>query len=267
MLVRTTEMTAVLVGVLTVVLLMSLLRIKQADPSLATFEGRFARLITFIGPAILVGSGMYLYTADMLMLTVIASLIYIAFRQLVIEPKSSSTVRQLLNAFCMLPAVVIAYGLASSSTGFGWLSDIAWLPVFASAIAILLVDVAVRDPKSGAGYRRSASLVIVVAMLANLSTYPTMTTAVVCLLSGVFVLVYGYSFEQRIDFVAGLITVLIGVGYQCVPAFEVFDLGNWGALASVGVLAIVAGSVLERHGALIRARVGAWQSSFKKWQY
>jgi hypothetical protein len=245
--VRTTEMIAVLVGVLTVVLLMSLLRIKQAALSLATFEGRFARLITFTGLAILVGRCMNLCTADMFMLTVIASLIYIAF--------------------CMLPAVVIAYGLTSSITSFGWLSDIAWLPVFASAIAILLVDVSVRDPKSGAGYRRSASLLIVVAMLANLSMYPTMTTAVVCLLSGVFVLVYGYSFEQRIDFVAGLITVLIGVGYQCVLAFEVFDLGNWGALASVGVLAIVAGSVLEHHGALIRARVGAWQSSFKKWQY
>ena len=44
---------------------------------------------------------------------------------------------------------------------------------------------------------------------------------------------------------AGLI---VRVDYQCVTAFESFGAGSWGALATVGVLAIVGGSVLERHG-------------------
>ncbi|MGA8259625.1 MAG: hypothetical protein WB783_05370 [Arenicellales bacterium] len=60
---------------------------------------------------------------------------------------------------------------------------------------------------------------------------------------------------------SALLTFVAGVGYQWHRAFEVFDPGGWTALAVVGIIAIVRGSMLERHGAVLEARLGNWRGS------
>jgi len=58
------------------------------------------------------------------------------------------------------------------------------------------------------------------------------------------------------------VAFLAGVAWQCYAAFRVFDFGSWTTLAILGIAAIVAGSLLERYGAIMGARLANWRQSW-----
>ena len=105
------------------------------------------------------------------------------------------------------------------------------------------------------------------AMLVNVWLFPGLVTAIVCMATGLVISIFGYSVQQRIVFVVGLLTLIAGVLQQCRIALILFDLENWAVLALIGIIAIVAGSVLERHGTVLRARITNWQQSLGNWRY
>lgn len=264
--VRGTAYVAVIVGVLTVVLLVQVVRAKRSDKTLATPEGRFARLVLFSMPAVIVGRGLYLYGADAVMLTVVSSLVFLVLRQLSRDPKLGERGQVILNRLSVIPAASTALGIAGVLMHNHLLAEAMWIPVCVTAGAGLLLEISVRSPSGGAGYRRLAGAVVTLGMLANLWLHPGVDTALVSTVIGLVVTVIGYSDKQRLVFASGLVTFLTGVVYQCYTAFEAFNLGSWTALALVGILAIVSGSVLERHGALFKARLSNWRRSFREWQ-
>ncbi len=264
--VRQAEIVAGLAAVLTAFLLYQVVRAKAKDASLATREGRFARLVLFSAPAILVGRGIYLYSAEIMMLTVIAGLAFIAIRQLSMVHKFSDKARNAINGLSVPPAIATAFGFAITLLDGGWIGDSAWLPVFCVVLAAMLTDIAFRH-RTNTAYLRIANLVLATGMLANLYLFPMLSTAVICLLGGAAVTVYGHSFQKRIEFMMGLTAMLAGTLYQCYMAFQAFDLGSWSALAILGALAIIAASILDRHGSIIHARLSAWQQSIKKVEY
>jgi len=79
--------------------------------------------------------------------------------------------------------------------------------------------------------------------------------------------VYGYMVEQRVVFILGGFTLLVGLGYQIQYAIQIFDLGSWASLAALGVSAILIGSAIERHGSRIKTRLAHWGERFRSWQY
>ena len=64
-------------------------------------------------------------------------------------------------------------------------------------------------------------------------------------------------------FVSGLAAFLWGIAWQCYAAFRVFDFGSWTTLAFMGIVAIVTGSLLERYGAIVGARLANWRHSWR----
>jgi hypothetical protein len=252
--IRQVEVVAVLCVGLVELLIHQVIQAKRHNPSLATHEGRFARLILFLAPCILIGRGIYLYSADVLMLTVIAGIVFMAIRQLSMDAQLSDRARRWINVLSVPPAIVTAGGMAYTLFDAGWIDMAAGLPIASVVLAALCIDLALRHP-ANSGYQRLANHVLAIGMLANLCLFPSIGTAVVCLVSGIVVVVHSYTISHRGGFFTGLAGLLAGGGYQCYLAFEVFDFTSWSALAIMGVLAIVAGSVLERHGPVIRARL------------
>lgn len=265
--VRQTEPVALVFMVSMVVLLFHVTRLNRVDATLSTAEGRFAQWIAFAPLGILAGRDIYLYSADVMMFTVIWASVFLALRQYTlnrgVSPKSAITV----NRVSVVPAVATALGFTAIAADTNWLADALYIPVFAAASSALFLDTSMRSVSGGSGYRRLACLTVAIAMLANLWLFQNLATAVVCLVSGLAISVYGYSVQQRIVFGAGLITLIAGVVHQCHAAFFWFDWENWAVLALIGIIAIIAGSVLERHGTILRARLAHWRQSMGNWQY
>jgi hypothetical protein len=264
--VRQTEPVAALFMLSAAVLIFLVMRLKRHDSTLTTAEGRFARWIVFVPLIMLAGRGMYLYSADAVMYTVLCASAFLALRQYSMDSGLSQRSVDILNRLSVLPAIATATGVTTIAVDANWLADPLYIPLFAVTASALFLDISMRSVLGGSGYRRLASLTLSLAMLANLWLFPGLVTAGACLVSGLAISIYGYSAQQRIVFGAGLFTLVAGVVHQCRTVFIWFDWGNWVALALIGIAAIIAGSVLERHGAVLRARLGNWKQSMGDWQ-
>lgn len=264
--VRETGYIAVLAGALTALLLFRMLRAVRRDRTLATPEGRFARLVIVSMPVIMVGRGMYLYGADAVMITVVSAMVFLVLRQIARDGGTGDRARVIANRLSVLPVLSTALGAAGVLAANTLVNHAVLLPVVAAVSAGMILEISMRSPSGGAGYRRLAGLLAALCMLANLWLFPGVNTALVSTAAGLLVTVLGYSGKQRLIFATGLVTFLAGIAWQCYAAYLVFDLGSWSALAVMGIAAIVAGSLLERHGAIVKARLNNWRQSFQSWQ-
>lgn len=240
---------------------------KRDDSSLKTKEGLLARGLQFLPLAVILGRGMSLYAGDMFLITVLYTLIYVVLRQMEKIFTGEKKIQVWLERAALLPA----YGMSVGVTGivlktFSLPAAFA-IPVFAIMLAALVMEIALYSEHSTVTYRRLAAATVTLGMLANLILFGGVVMAAVCLILGLAVLVYGYMIESRLVFLLGVITLLTGIGYQVSYAVQLFDLGSWASLALIGVTAILAGSVIERHGDRIKTSVKNWGRQFQSWDY
>lgn len=262
--VRDAEAVAVGLGVLTVALVPPVVRAVRTDPSLATAEGRFARLMVTVPLLVIAGRSLFLYSASALLFTTLGALAFVALRQVCLELPRSARLRSWLERVSVACAGATALGAG------GLVEDVAhsalWLPTLALVFAAMLVELSLRSAGDGARLRRLASFAVTLGLTANLLLLPGIATAMLCVGIGLLVVVYGYSVEQKQVFGSGLVTLLVGLAYELVRVASLFALGDWSSLALLGTAAILLASVLERHGARARERVRAWHARIGGWQ-
>jgi hypothetical protein len=264
---RGSEVIGILIMVATLGILSQVSRASRRDATLRTSEGLFARAVQFLPIGIILSRSLYLYATDAFLVTVAALVVFIVIRQIAGQMNGASAMRKILEFFSVIPAGVAAAGLATL-VGDVWVhADPLLLPVFSLSLAALIFEISLRCSGSGTGYRRIASVIVASGMLANLFFFGNVATAAACLLAGIAVMVCGYIVQQHLIFGLGLLTLLVGLGHQVTYAIEMFDLGSWGSLALLGIIAIVTGSVLERHGAEIKLRLASWRQRFQSWDY
>lgn len=254
---------AVVVGLVACLLLYQIYRAGRKDRTLATPEGRFARLVIFALPALMVGRGMYLYGPDAVMITVVSVLVFLVLRQIAADAEAGDRTRVIVNRLSLLPVLTTAAGATGVLEANRLLPDAFLLPAFAAVVAGMALEISMRSPAGGAGYRRIAGLFAASCTLANLWLLPGVDSALVSTLAGLLVAVLGHAGRQRVVFVSGLAAFLWGIAWQCYAAFRVFDFGSWTTLAFMGIIAIVTGSLLERYGAIVGARLANWRHSWR----
>ncbi len=265
--VRESEAVAALLIVVTLPALVRVVAAGRRDRSLATAEGIFARTVQFLPAGILLARSVYLYAPDAVLLTVASLCVYLAVRQLSQQAHPASVVRSGLELFATIPAAATAMGTAAV-VAETWPNAGAWvLPLSSLVFAGLTLELSLRSLRRGAALRRAAALAVALGMLGNLLLFGSVLTAAACLLAGLLVTIYGYSVRQRVVLALGLLTLLAGLGYHVRYAIEFVDIGSWASLALLGMLAILAGSVLERRGAAIVARLSHWKLRFATWDY
>jgi hypothetical protein len=265
--VRGSEVIGTLIIVATFGIVAQVAHASRQDATLRTNEGLFARAVQFLPVGIILSRSFYLYATDAFLATVAALVAFILIRQMATQMDKASAMRAILEFFSMIPAGCAAAGLAVVVDNVWAHADVFVLPVFTVSLAALIFEISLRCTGDGSGYRRIASIIVALGMLTNLFWYGNVVTAAACLVAGVVVMVYGYSVQQRSIFGLGLLTLLVGLGHHIVYAIDMFDLGSWGSLALLGIIAIVTGSLLEGHGADIRLRFTSWRTRFKSWQY
>ncbi|ADE16215.1 hypothetical protein Nhal_3163 [Nitrosococcus halophilus Nc 4] len=252
---------------LTIFVLWRTARIGRGDTAMKTLEGAFARGLQFLPLALLFGRTVWLYTADAFLFTAMSVTAFLMLRQVALELNSRSKLRSFSEQLAILPALTTGLGLAAVVDKIIKGGDAYAFAVFSWAAAAMIFEISLRTPGSGASYRRKAAVVMTVGLLANLVLYEGVAAAILCLLTGMGVLVCGYLMEQRLVFGLGWVMLIAGLSFQVQYAITAFDLGSWGSLAVLGVAAILTGSVIERHGPQLKLRLTQWGRQFKSWEY
>lgn len=260
--------TALLMLVLTAVALWANARITKTDGSLRTWEGLVARALQFVPVGVVFGRTAWLYSGDAFVFTAMSVIAFLMLRHFSLMMKAKSAVRGLIEKASVVPALTTAYGAVFCSDRlFPMVTGSVLIPLFASVAAALMFEIGMRAASGGAGYRRLAAVFIAAGLLGQLWLGGSVVTATFCLIAGLGLVVYGYTVEQRVVFGLGALVLTVGLIHQIHFAITTFNLGSWGSLAALGVVAILAGSALERHGPRIKVQMASWKNRFRGWEY
>jgi hypothetical protein len=237
-------------------------QIRRRDPALATAEGLFARLVLMLPLMVLGGRTLWLYAPDAAFLTTLSLVGYLGVRQLARAMGGQSAGLGVLELVAVVLAGACAWLLLVALADAPDLTHPLVLPAAGAALAALLVDIGNLAPRRRSGYCATASLVVVLAVAGNLTLDAGFDTAFIALVCGLAVLAYGYDARQRLVFVLGIGTALAGLGVIGHEALSAFTLGGWTGLVALGVVTVIAGSVLERHGPAFKAAAARWHRRF-----
>lgn len=226
-------------------------RIRE-DHGLHTPEGWFAIASVFAPAIIIVFRSVWLYPVDAWLQLILAGIAFALLRLFSPKTAEASVIRMVVNWLAVgaalsaaIPAAEIAVPLLSGELRF---------TVFSGVFALLLLDIAERSPKKE-GLVMLASMV-----LAGSHILPVMLgdgnalSPILCILSGIAVLMVGLHYRIRTVFLLGVAAIVTGMAQQVYDIVMLIDFSNWITLAVLGVSIIVAASVIERHGAVIRLK-------------
>ena len=223
------------------------------DPSLATLEGRIAGGLLFLPLIILGGRNLVFYAPDAMLALTLAVSLHLLVRTIDRSLPQSSVghpaalgVNLATAAAAGLSAVVLANEIDFARQ----------IPQHLSAgsvlFAVLLTETASRAGAKGRWIYQVAALVAVVGPVLDLVVSGSQIDALVCILVGTTLVLGGFVFSQGLLALSGVVALILGLGAEALRLIHYFNLGGWGSLAALGIIAILAGSVAERYGTRLK---------------
>lgn len=92
-------------------------------------------------------------------------------------------------------------------------------------------------------------------MTLQLMLFPGVGSSLACLAAAIVATAYGYAAEQRGVLGLGVLALIFGLLYHLRYAAELYALSPWGSLALLGIVTVIAASLVERHHRSLTARV------------
>ncbi|MFP4611084.1 MAG: hypothetical protein ACLFQT_08690 [Thiohalophilus sp.] len=264
--IRDPHLVGLVVLALTFISLVFNYRMSQGNLATRTREGIIALGLQFLPLGILMGRSLWLYDLDLFLMTVLAITVFYILRQASLIFESDSTMRNLINLASLVPAVM-AMPLLSDAL----LNMLPGIPVMVIPLAgvitfAMVYDIARRSHTYAHAYRYIASGLLVLGMMLNLHLFTGLVAALLCIATGLGLMVLGFQRQQRSVFAGGIILMLVGLGQQLYELVHHFDFGSWASLAALGVIAIVIASTIESQGKKFKPRIENWKASFKQWE-
>jgi hypothetical protein len=238
----------VIVGLAGVTLL-GLLRLElkrfASTAQLDTIEGKLARVMPFVPPAIMLGRVLHLYHAPAAFMGGI--LIIAAAALWLLLGRIESSAQRDIGAWSASALGVAGWALCWTDLGM-WSrtapqSVLSWgLPMAALVAVGALRAIKSRDVLVGIA-TVGALLTVLVACLFELGTI----SGLCCIVLGIGVAVWGASMRALLRTVAGSLVALFGLAVQVWLAVQHDNLLRWASLSVVGVLLIVGSAYVERN--------------------
>jgi hypothetical protein len=228
------------------------------DRSLKTGEGKFALVTMFIPLGIILFRSMYFYQVDSLMVAMVSLALFLSARQVSLFPDRSarlSAVLEMLSLpFAMIAALALTDALAPSLING---LDVA---LFAIVYTALALDVLRR---TGSRHLRkvigvSIALAVSVSFTFSVANDPTALTALLALAAGVLLMLWGVAGRRAVASIGGTLTAIAGVFFGFEVLLQLILDSSWIDLAIFGAAAIALGSVVDRHGVVIKLRLDKW---------
>lgn len=229
-------------------------RILCADVTIRTKEGAFAAAALFAPALIIVLRSLFFYRMDAMFAFMLASTGYALVRGRVKAGEELSGAAALV-AFGLAAAVCLSLAMLTFPGQDGANA------VFGFSFALLGLDVARCRGKDGVAFASCSACVLALSeLMPFIATHDTLS---ICLfiLAGIVVLGMGKAYARPPLLVLGGLMLLAGVGEQLERILSFVDWSNWATLAGLGAVAIIAASVIESRGALIKLKWSQWTGS------
>lgn len=253
-------------GLLAVTVLLFSRKAAAQQTAVKTQEGITALGLLLLPIGVLLGRSLWLYAFDLFLATVLAATAFFTLRQVSLYLQVGSRLRNLLDAISLVPALWLMPLLSRAVSQIGMIPD-AWVIPLGTVVAVLLVqDIARRSTGYATQYQRLAVGLLLLGLLGNLLLCSETLAAVACVGAGIAAMIYGHRLRQLTLFGGGALLVVVGLLHQMLDLIRHFDLGSWLSLAVIGVIAIVAASVLESQSHTLRLRFEAWRTQLKNWR-
>ncbi len=234
-----------------------------------TSEGIIALGLQMLPLSVLVIRNLWLYTPDDFLFAALCACIFLLLRQVSLCLEATTNARVILDRIALIPALLIVLPLSSALTALvdtAFLSASLVLPVSLAVSATMVYDLSRRSQGYAGAFRLIAIWEILLGMTLNLALYDGLPATLSCIIAGAWLLMHGYHARQRSVFLAGAALVLMSMLQQLFELIYRFDLNSWISFAILGIIAIVAGSVLESPGLRITQRLSRWKTGFRRWE-
>lgn len=231
-----------------------------------TREGMIALLLQFLPMGILLGRNIWLYAPDAFLFAAIAATVFVALRHCTQFMAHSSAVRSTLELISVGAAAVT--GICTANALYGLESHFSVALLSGGTVAAAMsYEVARRANSLNEVYRIAAVVMLCGSVLSNLMLAGGVAASLLTLFAGSALLVFSYFERKRSVFAGGVVLIVAGLVDQVLNIFQWFDFGYWAGLAVLGVLAIVAASLLEAKGKSLRQSVRHYRERYTEWSY
>lgn len=242
------------------------LRFFGGASGLKHWDGVAVRTAMWLPPTVLAGRTVLLHGSspilDGLLLAILAALLFAGVPRYV----SNRSLQTLARLASLVPL------------SFSWLNIIdpvlPWfdrpteeliVPLKLLPLTGIVVALSFHAPGSAAFYRRSAAFVAMGGLLYQLMVYSGTSSSVLCATVAVTLIAGAFWLEDRSLFCCGTIGFLISIGYHIVSARDFWADNLWVSLAVLGVLIVLASSLIERQWQVLRARGRAFLDDWSSW--
>ena len=233
-------------------------KLAKSDRSLKTGEGKFALATLFIPLGIILFRSMYFYQVDSLMVAMMSMAVFVGLRQVTLLPDRGPKLALLLETLSL--PVAFTFALAMTDALGIFINDVLAGPVFATVYALLAIDV-LRRTESRTFRRIVFATTSIIAMLCfsfTVALQPEPLSALLALGAGAIMLLAGVSFRGHTAAFCGVATLAIATFFGLEQIWEMVLKSSWIDLAIFGAGAIALGSVIDRHGVVIKMRLVKW---------
>lgn len=235
----------------------------RADAKTRTQEGRIAMMLQFLPIGILLGRGLWLYSADQVVLLAMTGVVWLLLRQMAIAFDRRAAIFNMLSLVPTAAAGLLVMDLAIS---VGLSAAVAIL-VGSLLTSALAYELSTREQYNRGTYRTIAMLSMVIGVSMSLFGADGVALSIAGVWIGVGLLLASYYRQQRSLFITGSVVSMLSVASIGLQMFLYFSLGSWVTLLIVGVGAIAAASLVDAHGERIRGRLKEQRQQFSDWEY
>ena len=236
-------------------------RLTQGNPALRTGEGKFALATLFLPLGIILFRSMYFYEVDSLMVAMVSMSLFLMARQASQFPERNPRFATFLESLSVPLALIVAFAVTDFvdpmvSTGLE-------APVFSVIYAALGIDVLRRTSSRFLAKMTGAtvSLFVGLSFTFSVANHPDALTALLSLVAGAVLLFWGIADKKAVAMFAGISTLLSAVVFGSDEIVQFVLRSSWIELAIFGASAIALGSVLDRHGVMLKLRITQWINS------
>ena len=231
-----------------------------------TQEGVTALGLQLLPLGVLMGRSLWLYSADLFLMTVLSITVFFIMRQISLYFESGSKLRNVFDGLSLLPAASTAISFSATLHEMASFPEALAFPFGAFASAAMVYDISRRGSNNAAFYRNIAAGGLVLCMIANQILFTSQIAALASAAIGLALFLYGYNAQQRSIFTGGVVLMMAGITQQFYELVHHFDLGGWASLATLGIVAIVAASAMESQGGKYKLRLENWKAKFQQWE-
>jgi hypothetical protein len=176
-------------------------------------------------------------------------------------PDRGARVAQALEVLSLPLAFVVALSL--TDTFAPMMAKGLAAPLYSMVYAVLALDILRRTGSRVLGKFIGVSIGLSVALsfIISVASNASALTALLSLLAGVVLLIWGLASRRHVTVFAGAITMFAGFFFGFDEIVQLVLKSSWIDLAIFGASAIALGSLVDRHGIVIKLRLVKWFDS------